>query len=92
MTESEPAVPPPPEHEGRFLLWGVLGGAVLIPLVVFGVMQIINAIVFECRNGGAEDSLSCVLRTLAITAMSIPVGAVVGFFVAMWAGKRQPRK
>ena len=65
MTESEPAAPPP-EHERRFLIWGVLGDAVAIPLVVFGVMQIINALVFECRHGGAEDSLSCVLRTLAI--------------------------
>ena len=52
-------------------------------------MEIVNATVFECRNGGAEDSLSCVLRTLAVTAMSIPVGAVVGFFVALWAGKRK---
>ena len=92
MAESEPAAPPPPEHEGRFLIWGVLGGAVAIPFLVFLAMQIVNYAVFECRNGGAEDSLSCVLRTLAITAMSIPVGAVLGFFVAMWAGKRQLRK
>jgi hypothetical protein len=87
VTEPESAAPPP-LNEGRYLIWGVLGGAVAIPLVVFGVMEIINATVFECRHGGAEDSLSCVLRQLAITAMSIPVGAVVGFFVALWAGKR----
>jgi hypothetical protein len=92
MTEPEPAAPLPPEHAGRFLPWGVLLGAVLVPLAVLGVMQIINALVFECRNGGAEDSLSCALRALAITAMSIPVGAVVGFFVALWAGKRGQKK
>jgi hypothetical protein len=51
-------------------------------------MQIINATVFECSNGGAEDSLSCVLRTLFFTVLSIPFGAVAGFFVAMWVAKR----
>jgi hypothetical protein len=88
MTESEPAVPPP-KNPGRFLPWGVLGGAILVPFLVFLAMQIVNYTVFECRNGGAEDSLSCVLRTLAITALAIPVGAVTGFFVAYWAGKRR---
>ena len=86
---TDPEASPPPKNTGRFLPWGVLGGAVLVPLAVFGVMQILNATVFVCYNGGAEDSLSCVLRTLAVTAMAIPVGAVVRFFVAMWMGNRR---
>jgi ABC-type Fe3+ transport system permease subunit len=90
MTNPEPAAPQQP-NPGRFLLWGVLLGLVLIPLAVFGVMQILNATVFDCYDSGAEGSLSCVLRTLAITAMSSPVGAVIGFFVAYWAGSRRFR-
>jgi ABC-type sulfate transport system permease subunit len=67
----------------------VLGSVVAVPVATFFVMQIVNATVFECSNGGAEDSLSCVLRTLAVTVLSIPFGAVAGFFAAMWVGKSE---
>jgi hypothetical protein len=89
MTESEPATKSPPKSAGRFRLLIILGSVVAVPVATFIVMQIVNATVFECRNGGAEDSLSCVLRTVVITAMSIPFGAVAGFFAAMWVGKRE---
>jgi hypothetical protein len=86
MTSAEPS-PPPPKTTGRFRLLIIFGSVVAVPVATFIVMQIINATVFECRNGGAEDSLSCVLRTVAVTALSIPFGAVAGFFAAYWFGK-----
>ena len=88
MTESEPATPPSLKSAGRFRLWIILGSVAAVPVATFFVMQILNATMFECSNGGAEDSLSCVLRTLAVTVLSIPFGAVAGFFAAMWVGKR----
>ncbi len=85
---TEPAPPLPPKTAGRFRLLIILGSVVAVPVAAFIVMQILNTTVFECSNGGAEDSLSCVLRTLAVTVMSIPFGAVAGFFAAMWIAKR----
>jgi hypothetical protein len=86
MTSAEPS-PSPPKSTGRFRLWIILGSVVAVPVATCIVMQIVNATVFECSNGGAEDSLSCVLRTLFFTVLSIPFGAVAGFFVAMWVAK-----
>jgi hypothetical protein len=88
MTNPEPAAQPR-KSTGRFRLWVILGSVVAVPVATFAVMQILNATVFECSNGGAEDSLSCVLRTLAVTALSIPFGAVAGLFAAMWVGERR---
>jgi hypothetical protein len=87
---TEPAAPSPPKTAGRFRLWIILGSVVAVPVATFIVMQVLNATVFECSNGGAEDSLSCVLRTLFVTVLSIPFGAVAGFFAAMWVGRGRP--
>jgi hypothetical protein len=47
---------------------------------------------FECRDSGAEGSLACALRQVVITALFIPVGALLGFFVAYAIGKRRLRR
>ncbi len=86
---TEPATSSPPKTAGRFRLLIILGSVVAVPLAAFIVMQILNATVFECSNGGAEDSLSCALRTVAVTVISIPFGAVAGLFAAMWTAKRR---
>ncbi len=88
MTQPEPA-PPRPKSIGRFVVWGIVLGAVLVPIAVFGVMEILNETVLECRDGGAEGALACVLRQVVITAMAIPVGAVVGYFISYWLGTRR---
>jgi hypothetical protein len=50
---TEPATPPPPKAAGRFRLLIILGSVVAVPVAAFIVMQILNATVFECSNGGA---------------------------------------
>ncbi len=72
---------------GWLVCGGGLLGAVLLPAAVFGAVEVYDKLFSACGLG-AEGSLACVLRQVMITAMSIPVGAVIGFVVAYRIGSR----
>jgi len=91
MSNLEPsAAPAAPKLSGRVIALGIIGGAVLVPLAVFLIVGAINTLYLDCE--GAEGSLDCVLRQLAITGLSIPVGAPLGFFLAYGIAKRRARR
>ena len=75
--------------KGSRLGLGTILGAVLVPLAAFLVMQILNQSDTACTQGGAEDSLSCTLRLVAVTGLSIPAGALLGLVVATLLGRRR---
>jgi hypothetical protein len=68
---------------------GVILGVILTPLATLLVMVILNQSDTACSEGGAEDSLSCTLRLLAVTGLSIPAGALLGLLVAVVLGRRR---
>jgi hypothetical protein len=74
--------------KGSRLGLGTILGAVLVPVAVYVVMLIVNQSDTACTQGGAEDSLSCTLRLVAITGLSIPAGALLGLLVAVVRGRR----
>jgi hypothetical protein len=76
-------------QKGSRLGLGTILGAVLVPVAVFVVMLIVNQSDTACSQGGAEDSLSCTLRLLAITGLSIPAGALLGLLVAAALNRRR---
>ena len=73
--------------KGSRLGLGAILGAVLVPAAVFVVMLVVNQSDTACSEGGAEDSLSCTLRLLAVTGLSIPAGALLGLLVAVVLGR-----
>ena len=75
--------------KGSRLGLGTILGVILIPLATLLVMSILNQADTACTQGGAEDSLSCTLRLVAVTGLSIPVGALLGLLVAVLLGRRQ---
>ena len=90
MTNAEPSAPQPPKGFGRLVVIGAVLGVVLTPIGVFLGMEIVNQTILGFDGGGGtEDRLGCVLRQVVITAMSIPVGALIGFFMAYWVGSRR---
>ncbi len=72
----EPAAPPA-RVDGGIVLLGTALGAVLTPVVVWCAMLAYNHFDPMCAGGGAEDSLSCVLRALAVTMISIVPGVLI---------------
>jgi hypothetical protein len=68
---------PPAQVDGRIVLLGTALGAVLIPVVVWCTMLAWDHFDPLC-DGGAEGSLSCVLRALAVTAISVVPGLLFG--------------
>jgi hypothetical protein len=73
---------------GRLGLGAILG-VILVPLATLLVMLIVNQSDTACSEGGAEDSLSCTLRLVAITGLSIPAGALLGLLVATVLNRRR---
>jgi hypothetical protein len=92
VTDPEAGPLPSPKGLGRIVLLGTLLGLVLIPCAVFFVMEIVNLAVFECYDNGAEGSLSCTLRQLAVTGLSIPPGGIIGLLVAVRIGEKRADK
>jgi hypothetical protein len=74
--------------KGSRLGLGTILGVILVPMAVLLVMLILNQSDSSCTEGGAEDSLGCTLRLVAITGLSIPAGALIGLLVAFVLGKR----
>jgi hypothetical protein len=87
-------IEPPSSVQGRSISFGwlVCGGgllgAVLVPTAVFGAVEVYDRLYGACSQG-AEGSLACVLRQVMITAMSVPIGAVIGFVMAYRIGSRR---
>jgi hypothetical protein len=67
---------------------GTILGAVLVPLAALAVMLFLNQSDSACSQGGAEDSLSCTLRLVAVTGLAIPAGALLGLIVATLLRRR----
>jgi hypothetical protein len=76
-------------RKGSRLGLGTIMGAVLVPVAVFLAMLVVNQSDTACSQGGAEDSLSCTLRLIAVTGLSIPAGALVGLVVAAALNRRR---
>ncbi len=91
MTNLEPSPSPPakPAVNGRRIMLGLVLGAVLTPIVVCVVMLIWNELNPDCTEGGAEGSLACVMRMLAVIMLSIVPGALAGFLLAFFLGARR---
>jgi hypothetical protein len=75
--------------KGSRLGLGAILGVILVPLATLLVMVIVNQSDTACSEGGAEDSLSCTLRLVAITGLSIPAGALLGLLVATVLNRRR---
>jgi ABC-type sulfate transport system permease subunit len=77
MTEP---VTSPPRRVGRSPLLFALIGAVLVPAAIFIGVQHFDPL---CGgDGGGEARIACTLKSLALTAMAIPVGVVAGVLMA----------
>lgn len=64
---------------GTLCMAGILLGAVITPLVVYGIVDLLQAGV--CNMSG-EDRFACTMRHFAYVAISILPGAIFGFVVA----------
>jgi hypothetical protein len=86
----DPATPPA-RVDGGIVLLGAALGAVLTPVVVWCAMLAYNHFDPMCAGGGAEDSLSCVLRALAVTIISIVPGLLIGVVGGRYFALRRAR-
>jgi hypothetical protein len=75
--------------KGSRLGLGAILGVIIIPLATLVVMLILNQSDTACTEGGAEDSLSCTLRLVAVTGLSIPAGALLGLLGAVVLSRRR---
>jgi hypothetical protein len=74
--------------KGSRLGLGAILGVIIIPLATLVAMLILNQSDTACTEGGAEDSLSCTLRLVAVTGLSIPAGALLGLLGAVVLSRR----
>jgi hypothetical protein len=91
MTSPELSTPPP-EHQGVgwLVLVGMAIGVVLTPIVVYLGIDVLGQFGPECNvAGGGEDRMDCSMRQLVMAGMSVPLGALIGFFVAYWIACRR---
>jgi hypothetical protein len=89
---SPDTITPPPQREGagRLVLIGMVLGVVLTPLVTYFALDLLGSFGPSCTaSGGGEDRIACSMRHLIMTGMSIPAGALLGFFVAYWIACRR---
>ena len=76
--------------DGRIVLLGTALGAVLTPVVVWCVMLVHDHFDPMC-DGGAEGSLACVLRALAVTMISVVPGLLIGVVGGRYFASRRAR-
>jgi hypothetical protein len=85
----DPAAPPAPV-DGRIVLLATALGAALTPVVVWCAMLAYNHFDPMC-DGGAEGSLACVLRALAVTMISVVPGLLIGVVGGRYFASRRAR-
>jgi len=89
MSSPKP-VDPARAPSGWYVLIGLVLGLAATPLAVLLGFAVWNHFDPMCSGGGgAEDSLSCVLRTVAVMVVSLPFGAVIGLLVTLRIAKRR---
>jgi hypothetical protein len=89
---ADPAAPPAPARVGGgIVLLGTALGAVLTPVVVWCAMLVYDHFDPMCDGGGAEGSLSCVLRALAVTVISVVPGLLIGVVGGRYFASRRAR-
>lgn len=87
---------PAPQGQGLIILLATLFGAVLIPVAVWCAMLIYDHFDPMCGAGG-EGGIACALRALAVTAISVVPGLLIGgggglFLVSRRGRQSQGRK
>jgi hypothetical protein len=91
MNEPSPVPPAVPVRvDGRIVLLGTALGAVLTPLLVWCAMLVYDHFDPMC-DGGAEGSLACVLRALAVTMISVVPGLLIGVAGGRYFASRRAR-
>jgi hypothetical protein len=85
----DPAAPPA-RIDGGIVLLGTGLGAVLTPVVVWCAMLVYDHFDPMC-DGGAEGSLACVLRALAVTMISVVPGLLIGVVGGRYFASRRAR-
>jgi hypothetical protein len=89
MSSGEP-VEPARAPSVWYVLLGLVLGLVATPLAVLLGFTVWNLFDPMCSGGGgAEDSLSCALRTVTVMALSLPFGAVIGLIVTLRIARRR---
>jgi hypothetical protein len=91
MSNPTPVEPAPPRPvSGWYVLLGLVLGVAASPLAVLAGFSIWNLFDPMCSGGGgAEDSLSCTLRTVTVMILSVPFGAVIGLIVTLRVARRR---
>jgi len=91
MSIPSPVEPAPPRPiSAWYVLLGLVLGIAATPLAVLLGFTVWNPFDPMCSGGGgAEDSLSCTLRTVTVMVVSVPFGAVIGLIVTLRVAKRR---
>ena len=90
MSDPLPA-PPAAQWRGLIILLATLFGAVLIPVAVWCAMLVYDHFDPMCGTGG-EGGIACALRALAVTAISVVPGLLIGVCVGTYLGSRSARQ
>jgi hypothetical protein len=90
MTNPEVSTPQPERQGvGRLVLVGMLIGLIVTPIAVYFAIDVLGPFGLACSAGGGEDRIACSMRQLVLTGMSLPCGALLGFFVSYWIACRR---
>jgi hypothetical protein len=90
MTNPEVSTPQPERQGvGRLVLVGMLIGLIVTPIAVYFAIDVLGLFGLACSAGGGEDRIACSMRQLVLTGMSLPFGALLGFFVSYWVACRR---
>jgi hypothetical protein len=92
MTSPEMSTPQPERQGvGRLVLIGMLIGIIVIPIAVYFAIDVLGPFGLACSvdGGGGEDRIACSMRQLVLTGMSLPLGALLGFFISYWIACRR---
>jgi ABC-type uncharacterized transport system permease subunit len=83
---------PQPERQGvgRLVVYGMIVGAVALPILIYFGADLFGQFGPACRAAGSnQDMISCSARQYIMAGMGVPVGAIVGFVGAYWVALRR---